>query len=351
MSSPETLSYQATIPPVLEEAPRPLWSVMIPAYNCASYLRETLSSVLAQDPGPGVMQIEVVDDCSTEDDPAAVVQELGCGRVAFLRQPENVGFIRNFETCLQRSRGQLIHLLHGDDRVRDGFYRKLGRAFEENTDIGAAFCRHIYMDHDGHWQTISRMERRESGVIENWLEKIASGQRLVTPSIVVRRDVYEKLGGFDRRISCCGEDWEMWVRIALHYPVWFEVEPLAAYRMKRAGSLTGSFTRSGAATQDMLKATKIVEGHLSAHLSQAAATKLSGNVRARYARWALDDARQMLARSDLAAVPAQLRGALDFSSARQVRWTVLRLGVATIARWLWNAVRRPFHIRAEAARA
>ena len=75
--------YRATIPPILDGTARPLWSVMIPTYNCVNYLRETLASVLAQDPGPEIMQIEVVDDHSTKDDPAAVVEELGCGRVGF----------------------------------------------------------------------------------------------------------------------------------------------------------------------------------------------------------------------------------------------------------------------------
>ena len=55
-------------------------SVMIPTYNCATFLRTTLESVLAQDPGPEQMQIEVVDDHSTEDDPAVVVRALGAGR-------------------------------------------------------------------------------------------------------------------------------------------------------------------------------------------------------------------------------------------------------------------------------
>src|SRR5262245_31425455 len=105
-------------------SPRPLWSVMIPKFNCARFLRQTLESVLCQDPGPEVMEIEVVDDCSTKDDPEQVVRDVGRGRVKFYRQKQNVGHTRNFETCLQRTSGQLVHLLHGDDAVIRGFYQK-----------------------------------------------------------------------------------------------------------------------------------------------------------------------------------------------------------------------------------
>ncbi|HEV2736566.1 MAG TPA: glycosyltransferase, partial [Longimicrobiaceae bacterium] len=99
-------THRAEIPPVPAGEPRPLWSVMVPTYDCAAYLRRALESVLAQDPGPGAMQIEVVDDRSTRDDPEAVVREVGGGRVAFYRQARNVGHVGNFETCLLRSRGR-----------------------------------------------------------------------------------------------------------------------------------------------------------------------------------------------------------------------------------------------------
>src|SRR4051794_38490682 len=147
--------YRGIVWPINDGEHRPVWSVMIPTHNCARYLGETLESVLRQDPGPTLMQIEVVDDHSTADDPELVVKELGKGRVRFYRQPQNVGQLANFHACIDRSRGKLVHLLHGDDCVRDGFYRKLQRAFENNSTIGAAFCRHIYMDEGSCWQSIS----------------------------------------------------------------------------------------------------------------------------------------------------------------------------------------------------
>ena len=72
--------------------------------------------------------------------------------------------------------------------------------------MGAAFCRQLFMDEDGHWTYLADLEQRQSGILENALERMASDQIVLTPSIVVRREAYEKLGGFDRRLICA-EDW------------------------------------------------------------------------------------------------------------------------------------------------
>lgn len=232
----ESHSYRTVIPPIADGIDRPFWSVMIPTYNCANYLGETLQSVLAQAPAPDVMQIEVIDDGS-EDDPETIVKTFGQGRVQFYRQPQNVGHVRNFQTCLQRARGKVIHLLHGDDRVRDGFYRKLQQAFEQNPTIGAAYCRHQYMNELGEPHYHEELEQPESGILPDALQRLTTRCRIQTPSIAVRRDVYETLGAFDRRLRYC-EDWEMWVRVAAQYPIWYEVETLADYRTHRQ-SITG----------------------------------------------------------------------------------------------------------------
>jgi glycosyltransferase involved in cell wall biosynthesis len=321
--------YRATIPPIPEGVGRPLWSVMIPTYNCADYLRETLASVLAQDLGPEVMQIEVVDDCSTKDDPKAVVEELGRGRVSFYQQLENVGYIRNFETCLQRGRGKLIHLLHGDDCVKDGFYRQMQSAFEANSEIGAAFCRHFFIDENDRDLGGFPPERLESGVLSNWLERIAVEQRIQTPAIVLRRDVYEKLGGFDRRFSCCGEDWEMWVRVAAHYPVWYEVEPLALYRIHSI-SLSRMSTRTGADIRDLRMAIEIMQAYLPEPIARKLSNKARENVALYSVRYLVS---KMLAMGDLTAATIQVQEALKCSRSLKVIIELLRIIVLSGTLW------------------
>ena len=277
----------------VEGSHRPFWSVMMPTYNGDPRLVAALESVLAQAPGPDEMQIEVVDDRSTRGDTGALVERVGEGRVSFFQQPSNVGHPANFNTCIRRARGEVVHILHDDDAVRPGFYAQLGTALRDRREVGAAFTRSIYADGDGHWRSFSPVERATPGIIDDWLYRIASGQRVTTPSVVVRRSTYEAIGGFDQSITTGGEDWEMWVRIATRFPVWFEPEPLAVYRMNRTGSLTGTAQGSVDLARDMLHMTDVVAPSLDHHLGADRAATALGRARALYARWAIVAAREL----------------------------------------------------------
>ena len=217
------------IRPVEDNLQRPLWSVMIPAYNCYKTLGETITSVVRQAPGKQQMQIEVVDDGSTDGDVKALVDRLGQGRVGYFRHEKNMGSLACFETCLNRSTGKLVHLLHGDDKAGIGYYSKIGSLFERYPEIGAAFCRYITINEEGKTLWKHGKEMNEDGILNDWLYKIGSRQRLQYCTITVKREVYERLGGFYG--VTYGEDWEMWVRIAAHYPVAYTPELLAEYRL------------------------------------------------------------------------------------------------------------------------
>ncbi|GAB3010627.1 glycosyltransferase family 2 protein [Spirosoma pulveris] len=255
-----------TIHPIKEPIDRPLWSVMIPAYNCATFLKETLLSVLAQDPGADQMQIEVIDDASTDADVEALVATIGKGRVSYYRQSQNVGSLRNFETCINRSKGHLIHLLHGDDRVRPGFYAKMSELFTAYPTIGAAACRYAYIDVWGNDRQCSEPERPDDGLLDNWLIRIAQQDRLQYVSMVVKRSVYEHVGSFYG--VTYGEDWEMWVRIARYYSTAYTPEVLAEYR-GRPESISDQKMATGHALRDLRSVIHVIQNYLPAEYKKA----------------------------------------------------------------------------------
>ncbi|WP_312163653.1 glycosyltransferase [Phenylobacterium sp.] len=309
MSRP--LEQRAQIAPVTDGLPRPTWSVMIPTYNCARLLGETLQSVLDQAPGPGEMQIEVVDDGSS-DDPEAVVRAVAGDRVVFHRQPQNVGHIRNFATCLNRARGRYVHLLHGDDRVERGFYAALQAGFEAAPEVGAAFCRHRFINVQSREISIPEPEQPSPGVLAGGVERLAEEQRIMTPSIAVRREAYEKLGGFDPRLAC-SEDWEMWVRIAAHYPVWYEPSVLAGYRMHQESN-TGRHYRMAEELGYTRRAIEIFADYLPPQKARAIVRR----ARLTYADTALNNARQLARSGDLRGMQAHLMEAIKMSSSPTV---------------------------------
>lgn len=239
-----------TVEPVAQGIGRPLWSVMIPAFNCAKYLRQCLESVLAQDPGIDRMQIEVVDDCSTDDDPEAVVRELGKGRVKFHRKSRNEGVTANFNTCVQRSSGELVHILHGDDYVLPGFYRKIEDLAERHPSVSFFHARALVVDEAGKTEGTSPPIENLANP-GNEVAPFFYSNPFRTAGVVIRRAFYEQQGGFNPKFMHVA-DWEMWVRAVLLGTGICSNETLAIYR-SFAENDTGRLVKTGTNLVDCLR--------------------------------------------------------------------------------------------------
>jgi glycosyltransferase involved in cell wall biosynthesis len=247
------------IAPLQADANRPLWSVMIPTFNCASYLESTLRSVLEQDLGPDLMQIEVIDDCST-DNPEDVVKRVAGERVTFYRKPRNEGAIPNFNTCIERSRGGLIHILHGDDHVRGGFYEKTAAALSRSPSSPICGTLVDIIDENGSvFEKRSYMEKYSKSALDHCRD-FHFGTHFQFAGVVIRRDFYEQYGGFDTRLIHCA-DWEMWTRAVHHGGAVVVGEHLAAYRVLKTND-TSRLRRSADNLRDQERAALVLANML-----------------------------------------------------------------------------------------
>ena len=263
-SSPPDGNAAPRIPPLDAHAERPIISVVIPTYEPGPFLADAIVSVLAQDLGSASMQIAVVDDGSKHSRPSEVLREVATtDRIEYYEHTDNVGLAGNWNRAIGHARGQFVHILHQDDTVHDGFYTALLAGLNRGLPIGMAFCRHAFIDENDTIQRISHRERWRAGILARWCKRLSERQRVQCPAAIVRRDVYEDLGGFrsDLRYAL---DWEMWVRIACRYAVWYEPQVLAHYR-RHASAETARLRAAGRVTADLMHAIELMSQHMPAH--------------------------------------------------------------------------------------
>jgi glycosyltransferase involved in cell wall biosynthesis/predicted negative regulator of RcsB-dependent stress response len=319
--SPSAIEFPKILPP--HSTPRPFWSVMITAYKRVNYLEQALSSVLAQAPEAEQMQIEVVNDGAPEAiqaEIAVIVERVGQGRVSFYCHAENIGHPHIFNLCLQRAKGQWVHLLHDDDWVEPGFYAAMRSGIEHAPDIGAAFCRYRMFDDATQTYRLSDLERGIPGVVPNWIERIALQCCILFPALVVKREVYETIGGFTTAANSCF-DWEMWQRIALRYPVWYEPQPLASFRT-HTESESHRLKQLNRQIADSYQALEFAE----TYLPRTTAKQLSACARESHALWALEIAKQQLKEGKYQDAIANIKKAVKQSTeATWIQQIVVRL--------------------------
>src|SRR5436190_21497014 len=320
MSSKRLHPASSLKPPTIRVLPadncRPFWSVMIPTFNPrADYLEETLHSILEQDPGPEQMQIEVIDDHSTDDLAAQIVARIGGGRVSFHVEAQNRGLAGTWNRCIERARGHWVHILHQDDVVLTGFKYNL-RKGAEHSDACAAFCRYAVVSSEGHWLRISELYRESPGLLDDWHAKITVQQLIQCPAIAVRRLVYEQLGGFLPRLRYT-PDWEMWQRVASQFSFWFEPSILACYR----GHPNSAASRMRLDAADVREVREVI------HLTMAYHNPVRGRMLARkarsfYAELAIFHAREMLVEVGFSPAWKQIPEALRLCHSRRIVWQI-----------------------------
>ena len=210
--------------------PRPLVSVIIPAYNAETYIREALHSALRQT--YDALEVLVVDDGS-QDGTADVVRELAASdqRIRLLQQ-ENGGVAAARNYGLEHARGEYIAPLDADDL----FYpRKLeaqvARMEAGGERMGMVYCWWISMDRHGRVFGGASPWHIEGDVYERLLYVNFVGNASVP---LFRRSALEEVGGYDESLRARGgqgcEDWELSLRVAEQYEVGVAPGYHAGYR-------------------------------------------------------------------------------------------------------------------------
>jgi glycosyltransferase involved in cell wall biosynthesis/GT2 family glycosyltransferase len=194
----------------------PLVTVVIPCFNYGQYLEDAIDSVLNQTLKD--VEIIVVDDGSTESQTLAVLDKLNQPRTRIIRQEnQKLPIARN--NGIKNAKGKYICCLDADDKLKPTYLEKcVARMEAENLDICYSWLQEFGNSHEIRPSLDFRLETliQYNGVIV---------------SAVFKRDIWEKIGGYNPQMTQGYEDWDFWIAIAKFGGIGAIIkEPLFLYR-------------------------------------------------------------------------------------------------------------------------
>jgi glycosyltransferase involved in cell wall biosynthesis len=177
-------------------------SVVIPTHNRPAMLREAIESALAQTYTP--MEIIVVDN-GPRAEAAPVTAQFSDRGVILIRSLE-IGPSASRNAGIARARGRYVAFLDDDDLWHQDKLSVQMEFLHRHTDIAMASCRVVsYGD--------KITARRKPWVFGDLYAELFMESFIATPSVIVRRDVFDSVGLFDVRYHRA-EDYDLWLRIA-----------------------------------------------------------------------------------------------------------------------------------------
>jgi GT2 family glycosyltransferase len=181
-----------------------LVSIVTPSFNQASYLEQTLRSVLEQD----YPRIEyIVVDGASSDGSVDVIKKYA-DKLAWWVSEKDSGQAEAINKGLARATGEIIAWLNSDDYYLPNAISRAVKIFEENPDVVMVYGDMLAVDEHGHTINVLKYKKLT-------LEDLLCFQIIGQPAVFFRREAYEKTGGLDTSFHLL-LDHQFWIRIAQH---------------------------------------------------------------------------------------------------------------------------------------
>lgn len=212
------------------EVQAPLVSIIMPAYNAAKFIEESIYSALSQ--SYSNFELIIVNDGST-DDTSAKVRAIEDYRIKLIEQ-SNAGVSTARNAGIKIARGEFIAFLDSDDLWMDIKLEKQVKVFLSYDDVGLVFSE-TYCFSDKLSNSYYLPYREPTGIADVY-QRLLTHDFIPTLTVMLRKKVLDIVSpsGFDCDLFGT-EDWDLWIKLAKNSTVYHIEEVLAYYRIHGAG--------------------------------------------------------------------------------------------------------------------
>jgi len=200
----------------------PRVSVVLPTYNGARYLNESIESVLVQTEPD--FEFIIVDDCSTDETPLILERFAARDkRIRVVRNASNQKLPRSLNVGFSHARGKYFTWTSDDNLFEPNALATMADYLDRHPDVGVVFSDYVQIDETG------RKTNDVAVVTRERLPVTTSN----AASFLHRREVYLELGGYDVDWFLV-EDFDFLLRAVEHADLGVIREPLYRYRVHGA---------------------------------------------------------------------------------------------------------------------
>lgn len=224
-----------------------LVSIVLPVYNGASFLRQSIDSCLKQTYGN--IELIVVDDAST-DDSVAIVSSYNDVRVKLVRHSSNRKLPAALNTGFAQTAGAYLTWTSHDNYYVSTAVAEMVNFLQGNPAVDIVFTDQYCIGEDGQLESL-----RHTGPVEHLTHYNSVGA-----CFLYRRKVYEELGDYNER-AFLAEDYDYWLRALAHFTFAHLERPLYYYR-SHAQSLTALYSRKEVIQMGLAIRRRILGRHL-----------------------------------------------------------------------------------------
>lgn len=208
--------------------------VIIPAYNAAPYIEQSLASLIQQD--DLISSVIVINDGSS-DQTADLVAQFAISHPALnlkLITQVNAGLSAARNTGIRHSHASYIAFLDADDLWRPSKLIKQLEVFQRSLipNLGVVYSAYELIDKDA--QLLSSKDQLviKPSMRGDVYQRLLRGNFISGSgsSVLIKRAALDAVGYFDESLRAC-EDWDLWLRLARYYQFDFVAQPLVLIRV------------------------------------------------------------------------------------------------------------------------
>lgn len=214
-----------------------LVSILMPAYNCEKHVAQAIDSIINQTYTNWEL---IISDDASKDKTKKIIDSYSDKRIKHFHNFQNIGYLETWNKLIKETKGSYITFMDSDDYSDQMRLEKLLHEFEKDTGLYICGSNYIRISENNEQIERSNFLLDHVSVFNEMPEKY----HFIGSALMIKREVYDTLGGYHTFFNRMGEEDHYWVYLAMEKFKFKNISEHLYYYRFNANSVSGNLANN-----------------------------------------------------------------------------------------------------------